>query len=634
MSRAGLGTERPSSLPFGEALYRTLLDAVPEAILVVDCDTGLFVDGNQNALELFRMSRDQLESLGPGSLSPDVQPDGRNSEAAAHENIERALAGERPVFEWLHRRVDGRHVLCEVRLVRLPVDGQRLVCGTVSDISERRHAEQQLRMTQHAVDTSASPILWVRPSGLIRYVNSAVCASLGHKREALLRMNLMDIALDWPAGTTAEQRRAVRAGAVSMTFESRLARSDGSAFPAQVHTSLFRFGAEELLFCFVIDLSERLDAEEAARKSESQTRRAQRVEAMARLASGVARDFNNLLTVIGGSAELAAARVDETHPARRPLDSILEAVQQAEGVTGGLLSFARQNAGARLPLPFDDVVTRAARAVLRSLPGAFKLTLDVEGAAGAWVLGDPDQLGQVVGDLAMNARDAMPRGGRISIVVSATDDAVLLRVEDQGAAIPDDVGTRIFEPYFASKPRGQATGLRLSTLQGIVRSHGGEVTADSGSGGSAGACFTVRLPRYLRPEGADGTELEAGAPLSGVVLSAEDDLQVAELLCGSLASIGLVVEHTEDGAKALGRFLASPARFDCVILDHDLPGLTGLECARRIRELGHEVPVIIVTGHADVEVDGIRGPIQLLRKPFELARLQQAVRESMGARLG
>jgi PAS domain S-box-containing protein len=254
-----------------EARYRALVEHAPEAIVVLDVETGRFVDCNTNAEMFFGRSRDRLFECGPSELSPEVQPDGRLSTEVAREVLQRAVAGEEVTLEWTHTDVSGAEIPCEVRLVRLPARGRILVRGSIMDISDRKKARERLILTQFSLDHAADAVFWVDAEGHFFYVNEEACRLLAHEREELLGMTLPDIDeiithAYWPSLWTL----AKNAG--TFKWESRLWRRDGGWVPVEWHLNHQDFEGRSFICAFVRDMSDRRVVEEALRASEERYR--------------------------------------------------------------------------------------------------------------------------------------------------------------------------------------------------------------------------------------------------------------------------------------------------------------------------------------------------------------------------
>jgi PAS domain S-box-containing protein len=375
---------------------------------------------------------------------------------------------------------------------------------------------------------------------------------------------------------------------------------------------------------------------------EEQFLQTQKLEAVGRLAGGVAHDFNNLLMVIGGSAELLQAQLGPADPALSRVQDIADAADRAGGLTRQLLAFSRKQVLQPRVVPLSRVVG-ALEKMLGRLIGEdvrFVLALD-EGAPRVRI--DPGQLEQVVMNLALNARDAMPDGGSLVIRTGSTHlsaslpnpygsdvppgQYATLEVEDTGTGMEPDTLQRVFEPFFTTKPLGQGTGLGLSTVYGIVQQSGGHLTVASEPG--RGSTFRVYLPPT-----AGGEEVALpgpSAPLprgSETILLVEDEAGVRELLRRQLQALGYRVEEAGDGVEALALAGNPDKSMDLVITDVVMPSMGGVELAERLRASHPDVGVIFTSGYTGA-VGSVPEGSRLLQKPFTVHDLAHAVRAAL-----
>jgi PAS domain S-box-containing protein len=378
----------------------------------------------------------------------------------------------------------------------------------------------------------------------------------------------------------------------------------------------------------------------AQRQLQDQVQRGQKLESVGRLAGGVAHDFNNLLTVILGCADELSELVGDDVALREPVEQILEASRRARDVTRQLLAFARREVIAPRPLRLDQVL-RAAEPLLRRVLGE-----DVELALSTpdepWhVQGDPAQLEQVLLNLTVNARDAMPVGGRVEIALrnarivradagrpdDAPGDWVRLRVEDQGTGMTPEVKAHLFEPFFTTKPHGKGTGLGLATVYGIVTQAGGHIHVESEAG--RGTAFEICLPRTTAAVPAPLPRVDAPRPGRERVLVVEDDAQVRALTVRVLEGAGYRVVVASSGAEALALDQRSAAPIELVVTDVVMPGLSGRAVVDRLRERHPGLPALFVSGYSG-DVIAQRGVIEagfhFLPKPFTPAGLLEQIR--------
>lgn len=355
---------------------------------------------------------------------------------------------------------------------------------------------------------------------------------------------------------------------------------------------------------------------------QEQLRQAQKMETVGTLAGGIAHDVNNQLTAILGQVDLGLEHMEDGHPARRHLARAGEAAQRCAETTRALLAFSRPTSAEQHPLDLNGVVEEALH-LLRKVVGA-QVHLDTDLAEGLPpVQGDPIQLEQVLFNLVVNARDALPAGGTVQIRTRlAPDGRVGLEVQDNGVGMTPEVQARIFEPFFTTKGPGEGTGLGLAMVRGIVLAHGGDLSVDSTWG--KGATFRILLSRALAPAPASQAErLERPVHLEGLrILVAEDEAALRATVAEALEARGVRVVEASGGEDAWARILEGG--FDAVVADHLMPGCTGLELLGRIRARDRHLPVILASGRGLEGLDGELATdpyLRFLPKPFSLARL-------------
>ncbi len=501
-----------------------------------------------------------------------------------------------------------------------------------------RASERRLRTLLEAVDLCA---LILDRRGRIAFANAYLARLLGHRREELEGRDWFATAI--PEATRQTQRtlfEQIMAGEVPAgRSEGDLLGADG---PHRIawHCAALRDGNGAIIGLTAIgeDRTEQL-------RLAAHLQRVERMEAIGQLAGGLAHDFNNLLTVIGGHADLVAAEAPAGSSIAAEAAEIRAAVERASGLTRQLLAVSRRQV--LEPRPVDvAAVVEALAPMLRRLLGE-RIELDVGAPTdGAWVEADPSQLEQVVLNLAVNARDAMLDGGRLTIEVAVAAagsvldpkpdplerDTVVLTVRDTGVGMPPEVAARVFEPFFTTKPAGAGTGLGLATVYGIVRQSGGEIFLDTAPG--VGTTFTITLPRIDPPDAAPPRSEASGTERrGGTVLVVEDEAPVRALVRRILERDGYVVLDAPDGtaAEALAASLETPP--DLVLSDVVLPGVAGSELAARFRARWPNVPIVLMSGYAapDSGFGDIGAATPFLPKPFGPDQLRAAVRSALGA---
>jgi two-component system, cell cycle sensor histidine kinase and response regulator CckA len=509
---------------------------------------------------------------------------------------------------------------------------------------ERKRAEEKLRQSEarlRVLIEQLPAVLWTVDNELrLTSAVGAGLARLGLKPNDVVGMSLPNYfgTVDPTFLPIAAHRRAVAGESVTFHAEWK----EGS-YACHVEPLRNASGEIQGAICMALDVTERKQLEE-------QFRQAQKMEAVGRLAGGIAHDFNNLLMVIQGYADLMIDRFAATDPLRRNAVQIQAAAQKASGLTQQLLAFSRKQMLAPKVLNIQTVVSDMEK-MLRRLIGE-----DVELQTASCpdlglVKADRSQIEQVIMNLAVNARDAMPGGGRLTIETANVEfDAslshppavlspgkyVMLAVTDNGCGMDEKTQAHVFEPFFTTKEKGKGTGLGLATVYGIVKQSGGYVWVYSEPG--HGTTFKIYLPRAEEGATSDPRELSsAGRSLprgTEVVLLVEDEKGVRDLAREYLELSGYSVIEAEDGYTALELTAMHAGPIHLLITDVVMPGISGRELADRVRNIRPDVKVLYMSGYTDQSVvhHGILdGDAVLLQKPFSMATLASKLREILTA---
>jgi two-component system, cell cycle sensor histidine kinase and response regulator CckA len=377
------------------------------------------------------------------------------------------------------------------------------------------------------------------------------------------------------------------------------------------------------------DVTDRLREEERRRKLEEQYRQSQKMEAVGRLAGGVAHDFNNLLTVINGCSELLQEQSRLGEPARELADEIRRAGEQAASLTKQLLAFGRRQIVAPTVLDLNELVREVERMLRRLIGEHIELAVSLDATA-ARVKADPGNLVQLLLNLAVNSRDAMPQGGTLTVRTKVTGASVVLTVSDSGIGMDAGIKARIFEPFFTTKPAGEGTGLGLATAHTIVEQAGGTIAVDSEPG--QGTTFRIELPRCEAPPPAKETGCMRRPDVRPreTILLVEDEELVRSLAKRVLERKGYQVFLAQCGASALELFPTLTGRVDLVVTDVVMPGMGGRELAERLRDQQPDLRVLFMSGYTADEIlrQGIEAEaVHFIQKPFAPDGLARKVSE-------
>lgn len=618
-----------------EERFRIQFEHAPEAIVVLDADVGRFIDANGNAERLFGASREELLRGDVNRYSPQRQPDGRLSVEAGFQHIQRALQGETPVFEWTHQDARGREIPCELRLVRLAYEGRALIRGSITDFTEKKHAQDTLLRLQAAIDSSLNGIAISDLEGRLTYVNRAFLSLWGHEsRESVLGTDVRGL---WRKAGKSDAVIASIQSTGGWSGETTALRTDGAERTFQVNASVFTdsAGVAAGMLASFADVTE-------ARMLQMQLLQAQKMQSVGRLAGGIAHDFNNLLTVMRGYLEVALATVPPDGEVHGDLLEAYRASDSAAALTRQLLTFSRRQVIAPVVLDLNSVVRRVHGMLQRVLGEDIFLEVETDPSLGL-VRFDPGQAEQVLVNLAVNARDAMPGGGRLELQTSNVHlgadrvgehpgvepgEYVMLTVSDTGVGMPPEVQALAFEPFFTTKEAGRGTGLGLPMVHGAVTQNGGTIEVDSTPG--LGTTFSIYLPRTtdsVSPsESRSSTE---AVPGNEMILLVEDDDQVRGLTGRLLGRLGYRVNAFGGGSEALDWVRAASEPAQLLLTDIVMPGMTGRELSERVRALQPAIRVLFCSGYtADVMDQGPLPPYtDFLGKPFTIEELAARLRQ-------
>ena len=621
--------------------FRELFENSPDAIFVEDL-SGKVLDVNRCACQLHGLKREEL--IGQNAVENLIPTERR---AAARAEFERMVSGEISWMESESLRADGKVIPVEIRVVRVEFDGQPALLFHVRDIGERRAAETALRSSETLFrsvwENSVDGLRLTDQKGVIIAVNEAFSRLVGlptAKLEgSLFTMIYSAVSSDW-AQMLEMHREHFREGTVPGKRVCEYVLHDGRTVVFEVADSFVESGGKPRLLLTVFrDLT-------AQRKLEEQYRQSQKMEAIGQLAGGIAHDFNNILTIVLGHATLLTMQ----HLSAKALNSahqIKQASERAAGLTRQLLAFGRKQIASPRLLDMNQLVGNLSDMLGRLLGEDVSLQIHFSPEP-AIVEADLSMMEQILLNLSVNSRDAMPNGGRLSIRVSLREideDYVRQTIEarpgrfvclthaDSGVGIPPDNLTRIFEPFFTTKALGKGTGLGLATVFGIVKQHQGWIEVESQLG--LGTAFNIYLP-LVHPT---AEEAEAGQTQfrrrggDETILVVEDERDLRDLVCGMLRHDGYRVFEAVDGRNALGIWSEYKDQIDLIFTDVIMPGgLNGRELAEKIWAERPEMKVVFSSGYgADILGKDFRldPKFNYLQKPYEPALLGKIIRQCL-----
>ena len=602
-----------------EARYRTLFDYAPDGILIAD-STSRYLDANPNMCRMLGYTREELIGLHAADIVAETEV---SHIGPALKAIESKVPYER---EWLFRRKDGSQFQAEVMATLMP-DGTLL--AMVRDITERRRIEARFR---RLVDSNAQGVMFWNAQGEITEANDAFLKIVGYTREDFAAGQVTLTRLT-PPGEESAQFEEVAATGVSAPHEEQYVRKDGTLVPVLVGAAAFEDAPQEGV-CFVLDLTER-------KKLEQQFLRAQRMESIGTLAGGIAHDLNNILGPIMLSLNLLEMHFPDK--ASQHLLAIVGAsAKRGADMVKQVLSFARGVGGDRMEVQVRHVVQDIEKIVFETFPKNIKVQTVLP--RDLWLIsGDPTQLHQVLLNLCVNARDAMPDGG--SLTISAQNmkiDAhyaglnleakpgpyVVLQVEDTGTGMPPEILEKIFDPFFTTKEIGKGTGLGLSTSLAIVKSHGGFIRAYSEAG--RGTQFKIYLPALTEHSRETAAAAAAEMPRGNgeLVLVVDDEASVRHITQRTLEAFGYRVLLAADGAEALAVYSRHIGEIAVVLTDMMMPVLDGAAIIQVLLKLNPKLPIIAASGLPSNDARATNlGVRQFLSKPYTADHLLKALKQ-------
>jgi PAS domain S-box-containing protein len=635
----------PDPATASEQRLRAAIDSAPSGLLMIDAE-GRIVLVNREVERLFGYPREELLGRTVETLVPERfrhnHPSFRTG-FTEHPAIRQMGVGR----ELFGRRKDGTEVPIEIGLTPFVTDEGLFVLSSIVDITARRKAEARFRA---AVESSPSGMVMIDGDGRIILVNREVERLFGYTREELLGRSVETLV---PARFRA-QHPAYRNGFYCSPKARVMGggrelfglKKDGTEVPIEIGLNPIETDEGLFVLSSIVDISTRVAAEQERTRLEEQLRQSQKMEAVGTLAGGIAHDFNNILAGILGYAELARANAQD--PGQfSDIDEIIRAASRGRDLVSAILRFSRRQESVRQPIDLAQVVRESLRLLRPTLPSTIELEPKFA-LSPARALADATAVQQVVMNLATNAAHAMTQGGRMEIALEgfyARDTwarshpgireghYIVLRVQDNGLGMSTEVRSRALEPFFTTKETGTGSGLGLAMVHGIMREHEGIVELESEPGmGTTVRCLFPAIAEAPTVGVADQQDCPRGH--GERILFLDDEPAMSRLGERRLAALGYVVTAVTEPAKAIAAMERD--HFDLLITDFTMPQMTGLELVQRLRDSGHRIPVILLSGVA-TEIPSVAFETlasRVLTKPVRNHDLAVAVRETLDRSAG
>lgn len=619
-----------------QAQLDSILDVVPDAVITID-EEGAISSFSPAAEKVFGYDSSEVLGQNVKILMPDPYRQEHDGYIAHYRATgEKKIIGIGRTVE--AQRKDGSIFPISLAVNEMKINGLRMFTGVVHDLSEFNRTQLESSRFGHILDSSLNEI-YVFDATTLRFVQSNAGArkNLGFTSDELRQLTPVDIKPEFSSAQFSDLLEPLRSDEKELLeFETVHQRKDGSTYPVEVRLQLMREESPAIFVAIILDITE-------AKHRDNLLRQAQKMEAIGQLTGGIAHDFNNLLTVILGNNELLSDQIRDDPRQRRLLDASTAAAERGAQLTGQLLAFARRQTLEPIIADINSLINDMQDMLGRTLGETVELQTDLDPALNRAKV-DPTQLQNALLNLAINARDAMPDGGRLVIEtrnVELDDEAVLRRtdlaagsyvrlaVSDTGEGIAPEMLGRVFEPFFTTKEQGKGTGLGLSMVHGFAKQSGGH--ADIYSEPGHGTVVSLYLPNAGSVSSSVSNHNNLPSPegtRQETVLVVEDDTAVRQITVARLEFLGYSIIEAENAQAALDVLIANQD-VDLILSDVIMPGgMTGADLAERVRVLYPKIKFILTSGYAQ---DGIipSNGTPWLRKPYSVSDLARILSKTL-----
>ncbi|HUI28885.1 MAG TPA: PAS domain S-box protein [Candidatus Acidoferrales bacterium] len=632
-----------------EDLYHTLFEQAADGIFVSD-EKGRYVEVNQRSCEMLGYSREEILQRCTDDFT--LEEERRQSPV----KLDDLLVGQKIAFE--------RNLICKGdRLLPVEINVRKLSNGNhlaiIRDITERKQAElaitQVLEWQEAIFEGSRDAVFISNLQSQFIAVNKAACELTGYTTEELLAMSIPDLHDGADLKAYNEFHERIMAGEAAST-EAKIRRKDGTKVDTEFSNNRVSIAGIIFMHTVARDITERKKAEGTLRKEEEkrlqlerQLIQSQKFEELGALASGIAHDFNNILNVIMGHSSLLKDHISEPDRIARSIEAIEKASERGASVVKQLLTLARKNETVFESIRVNDVVAEICRLLQETLPKRIVVSTNLQRDLPS-ITADANQLHQIFMNLCVNARDAMPRGGTITISTSTIPsekidskfpragekEYLMVQVSDTGIGMSEEIKRRIFEPFFTTKAPGKGTGLGLALVYSIIENHHGMIEVESEPG--RGTTFSIYFPVDERKDATSQGGSPSLAEITGgneTILVIEDEEMLRDLLNTILIAKGYSVLTASDGEEGVAVFKKYKGEISTVITDLGLPKLSGDDVVKQIKSVNPNSKIILSSGFLD---EGSKAELLqagakcFILKPYKPAEVLQTVRRVIDAK--